>query len=576
MSSASSASINPAQQAPGLSPRVHTRTHFQLASDLLVSEGQSAREVFDAAIQLILDWFSESFQRTIPDAVRRHEDFELERTGRVVFRGVSIPERGIWSTRLICAETALPDGPLVPGQSVDMALRLGEDGVRLALRSFIPLDREPHEDPPPVLDVLSARIGLLDVRRIGGQPWMLQTPADLQALHELLLDRRRAMPVILLTQTDPAKLQTRVGKFMLPPEMLARRLRLQAHVVCLPRELSYSWTDMVGKPWSAFLGAVRTYHPQLNFETDELYAHPLVMADKILFWRWNDLTAEDAFMEFLVSKVGEQTVRRSLDLNGVVFDADARQLRAELERARIEQEIEHYQTSVKTVDELTSRLDRVTRVHAEELAALRERVQQLTDDLEVALQMGAEAAEDANRSRSTIHHLQLQNDALRQLLERKGAGQDQETPIPPGYEGMAEWVETHLVGRLMLHPRAERSLADAQFEDAPLIYRCLLLLAGHYRNMKRGIEGAKAAFEQELATLGLRHGPSISRERAGEHGDHYFIQHAGRRHFIESHLRNNGNTRDPRRCLAIYFLWHEESQQVIICSLPAHLPIAIS
>ncbi len=55
--------------------RVHARTHFELAADLLVPEGQTPREVFDATIQLILDWFSESFQRTIPDPVRRHEDF---------------------------------------------------------------------------------------------------------------------------------------------------------------------------------------------------------------------------------------------------------------------------------------------------------------------------------------------------------------------------------------------------------------------------------------------------------------------------------------------------------------------
>ena len=34
---------------------------------------------------------------------------------------------------------------------------------------------------------------------------------------------------------------------------------------------------------------------------------------------------------------------------------------------------------------------------------------------------------------------------------------------------------------------------------------------------------------------------------------------------------NGGNTRDPRRCLRIYYFWDEESQMVVIATMPAHI-----
>ena len=40
---------------------------------------------------------------------------------------------------------------------------------------------------------------------------------------------------------------------------------------------------------------------------------------------------------------------------------------------------------------------------------------------------------------------------------------------------------------------------------------------------------------------------------------------------VEWHIKNGGNTRDPRRCLRIYYFWDEDSQQVVIATMPAHI-----
>jgi hypothetical protein len=58
-------------------------------------------------------------------------------------------------------------------------------------------------------------------------------------------------------------------------------------------------------------------------------------------------------------------------------------------------------------------------------------------------------------------------------------------------------------------------------------------------------------------------------ERCGT--DSFQIDWQGTRYEVEWHLKNGGNTRDPSRCLRIYYLWDEASQQVVIASMPAHI-----
>lgn len=337
-----------------------------------------------------------------------------------------------------------------------------------------------------------------------------------------------------------------------PIDILSHHPYLQPHAIGLPYPSNYQWID---RP-PACIGIAPPFDPRLIFEDNEIYRRLLAMADRMPLGQLQHLAAESALWDLLFRSISECLNLQHPNRRSIVVVTQFPQLHA--------------------AEEHKDRVAQLTQVHAEELSTLREQIQRLTDDLNVALQMGTEAAEEGSRSKNTIHHLQIQNDALRALLARKSSGHDQNISIPSGYEGMAEWVETNLAGRLVFHPRAQRALADAQFDDPPLVYRSLILLAGHYRDMKRGIAGSKMAFERELSNLGLRYGHSISKERAGEQSEHYFIQYAGQRHFIDSHLRKNGNTRAPRRCLAIYFFWHDESEQIVVCSLPGHLPNAIS
>lgn len=112
-------------------------------------------------------------------------------------------------------------------------------------------------------------------------------------------------------------------------------------------------------------------------------------------------------------------------------------------------------------------------------------------------------------------------------------------------------------------------MKDAQFEDIELVYKCLQLLATDYRQMRQGaIE--RQDFENKCRQIGVEYSGSITDTRAGEEKDTYYFMHRGKRRKMDYHLKK-GNSRDPRYCMRIYFLWDDENDAVVIGNLPHHL-----
>ena len=112
-------------------------------------------------------------------------------------------------------------------------------------------------------------------------------------------------------------------------------------------------------------------------------------------------------------------------------------------------------------------------------------------------------------------------------------------------------------------------------QDTPLVHESLLLPANEYRTMRLGADRKpRQTYEQARDRLHLRDGPSIDEALAGQYGDTYYVYYpvgTEQRQFLDMHLRCGGNTRDPKRCLAIYFFWDDATQQVVVGWLPSHL-----
>ncbi len=185
---------------------------------------------------------------------------------------------------------------------------------------------------------------------------------------------------------------------------------------------------------------------------------------------------------------------------------------------------------------------------------------------------------------SALEAAAKENDALRRdkhrlgerLVALEGAPAEgrEERAVPPlaAYADLPDWTERHFPGRIVLAGRALRSLKNARFEDVALVGQAVALLGTTYHRMK--VEGGmelRDAFEDTLRELKLQETPSISPDRQGKARDGFEMEWEGRRLTLERHLKNNSGTRDPRRCLRIYFAWDEETAKVVIGHLPGHM-----
>ena len=178
-----------------------------------------------------------------------------------------------------------------------------------------------------------------------------------------------------------------------------------------------------------------------------------------------------------------------------------------------------------------------------------------------------------------------ENDALRRDKHRLGerlaalegapvAESAEDAAVPPlaAYADLPGWAERHFPGRVVLAGRALRSLKSARFEDVALVGKAVALLGTTYHRMKTegGVE-LREAFEDELRALKLQETPSISPDRQGKARDGFEIEWEGKKLTLERHLKNNSGTRDPRRCLRIYFAWDEDGARVVVGHLPGHM-----
>lgn len=546
------------QQPKLIVPRAQRiRTTFQFAADLAPHSEAQGDLVWRGVVETVLSWAQSRFSERFPPEASGLRSFDLELPGQEV-RCVAIDDRS-WSLRLTHPDAPLPGRLPVPGRTwrTELALaRTEAGGMRFAAR-VICASMEYATQPiaftrPRIVNDLADRYGLEDVRSLTGTAWELDSDSDLVEFRDFLLDHRRTLPVYLVSSVSAS------GKDyeLVDAADLAIRARGLAHVATIGTRLSYEWTALVGKVWSAYNGAVRTYLPALSFDDDDPREHRLALGGTILDFSFQNQVGEDAFVTFLIEQAHVRSATARFDPSPCLFFADAIRRQSTIALEAADQDADWRSLYEETIGTLNRKL--------EELAA---EAEEYNDDAIAAGRERDQYAEDNWR-------LKRHNDALRAALAAIGRTADESVPAPEGYDDLPEWVSTHLPGRLTLHPRATKELKDALYEDLEHVVDSILLLANEYRNMRLGLEGAKEAFEAGLERLTLRNGFSISEEKAGEQGMTYFVPYpprSGRTQFLRFHLRTKANTRDPRRCLAIYFFWDDDRKEVVVGSLPGHL-----
>ncbi len=355
-----------------------------------------------------------------------------------------------------------------------------------------------------------------------------------------LLDRpERQLPVVALSRDESAALAPQGD---LAPRALGRALIGLAHVVEIDAETSWRLTDRYGQKLSVFGGALRVYRAGFDHFADP-YDHPLYLP-----FRFAGAEKSAGLARHLREEAAAASLRRwRLGRDVISFHAvrDAR-LKLLLDRQH--------------ADETRSDADLLATAE-ERLREVERRLKDVEQDRDLALDEQLAAEERADTAERQL----LSYRARIEILEARRPGPAEEVASSPAepdaWEDFAEWVEVELAGRLTLTPAARRSVKKPLYESPAIAARCLRRLAAEVCDAFRG-EGGGSRLD------GLRLDDAIQNARCG--GDAFHFSHQGRKLVADWHVKNGGNTRDPGRCLRIYYAYDEQTREIVVADMPAH------
>ena len=533
----------------------YLRRSFQLLSRLNPHQKMSQEEVFDRAGNIIYEWARLKFSRIFCSMPMRKETFDDKRDGNEI--GVIVkPNEGIFILR--CTHPDIR----IPGRLWITDVEIKRDGqtyilaVRLSASSLQSCTEEVPFSCPGFVKSIANNIGLEDIIPVTKYEHSLSTSADVDEFVMFLENSERRMPVILLTPCVLIE-DSPYNEYMMDATQMSKDLFCVAHVFKITQEANRILTDCLGRQWSAFDGTVRTYYPRLSFEDSDYYQHPLLTRQSILLRDTVLSDDPDLCMHEIEDYVRNHVLAQRVlwDELGVDFYLTAHQSYLQEQRVASSQ----------------SRKDLIAS-YEEQLEQLQKQSDENLSLAESYYQDSESLREECEQQRQLVGQLKAQITTLRYRLEdATGESTDQSVPVDGNYTDIGEWITKYYPGRLKLHSRAARSLKAACYEDPPLVYECLKLLATQYYDYRMGV----ISYEQfmdicKTVDSGLEERGAITDAAAGMQGDEYYVQYQGKKRKLERHLAK-GNSKDRRYCLRIYFFWDDQDQIVVIGDLPHHL-----
>lgn len=469
---------------------------------------------------------------------------------------------------------------------------------------------EPTEQPltiPGFVRQIASEFGLRSgTARLTAEPTLIRSSAEAHDVASELLAPSRKFTAIVLIETHNGATAS------LTPSTLAKSVAGIAKVFVLPEESATPLSNALGHDVTADGAVVRAYSPglaigpdspsQLRFRSDELQS----AGDARSVSRWlenycaaisleqfelgRDLTPFDQFRERAAKHRGSARPRhgptRAEAETGRAPEGLASGV-AEARRPAVERVAPGDTSDLPTAptqDRSSSLGDRAGRWYRTlssaisrllagsetarlrcELAERNAEVRRLNDELNEARDEvqwlsdeHAKAERVASAAQSRLDDLEPKLDELQARLRRRG--DDPDIPLPASWSDFADWSDEHISDRLQLHWRARREVRSPRFKDVGTAARALVWLATHYRDYR--IEGKGGDLRGSCVS-------GLSNERCGS--DSFLVDWNGRKVRVQWHIKNT-NTMDPERCLRIYYFWDDLNRQVVVASMPGHVP----
>jgi hypothetical protein len=514
-------------------PRIREREILRVAGEL---GGSDAAAAANAARHEVLKWAETQIGATVSADASQVDAFELFRGGRTcIATGLVDAQRTLWALRV-----DRPDANVAARTwttEVTLGYAAGNGRALFSLRLLVgsPEDELLIEPAvPAVVRQVAAACGLLQAGEpMASAPWEVASEQDVAALVEQLLAPSRNVTYLVCTVPDGETAP------LINAPLLAKVMLGLARVVIVPAAHTRLLTREFGKALSVYNGAVRAYLPGFSLD-----ANP--MAHRLFLINWKP--AEDrarAASTALRWIAANESIRRLQLGSDVLAFSDVRQASLDHERERLRQ------TGGADKDQLAAA--------QAQIAALKDDLRRAADTQQWLSDEHKAAEERAQTIEQQLHGAHYRIQHLTDLIRVRGDEPDTDEQLPTTWAEFADWCDRVLSGRVALEAPARREVRSAQFEDPPAAARCLLWLAGEYRDSR--INGGSGDLRKAVDD-------GVHNDRCG--ADSFDYTGSDGRVTVEWHLKNGGNTRDPHRCLRIYYYWDDASQMVMVVSMPAH------
>lgn len=494
-------------------------------------DGEDFPTSLDAARRGILTWAKNRIGELPPEAWK-FEEFDLPRGGR---NGSAVriltDKMDLWALR---AED-LNGGRVWTTEVVIGGNR--DERPFFSLR-LIASTREGEFDIEPAVPGLVRQLleapGLVrGGRTLGDTPRRVENENGAEDLCDHLEDPERKLPIFVVTIPDAADAP------LIDDSMIAKSTSGIARVVQIPSDLTWVLTRRFGKFRSVFGGAVRAYMPGFS-AVDDPYRHRLFLADHLtsaegpeLCAAWLRKTAAD------LSVTNTRLGRSVLDFTSV--RAASRRLQKSALQDREAPDAELLTTATELVE------------------SLEEQIEEKEKEVDSYIEVSEEAEDRAKAAEQENRALLYKIRQLRTALAQGGETPTEEPPLPQEWPEFLDWLDLTYPDKVVLTPGARRMVRSPEFEDVAQVARAVTWLATEHFDIR--VNGGASLRDAPLEE-GIKNAPCG--------GDAYDTFWKGRRWNVDWHIKNGGNTRNPKKCLRIYYFWQDETQQTVIDHLPSH------
>lgn len=519
-------------------------------------ESVNTQSAFLAAQKEVLKWVARRAGRQLPDKAWDGQTFDLSDVGSQPTAAVAIEKPRYWAVRIDDADKEVARRTWTTEISIGIA---PNSNTLFGCRLFCAALGDNPPFSPTIPGVIKQIIGCvnakLDDRRITKTAWAIDH-SNADKLIALLLNPTRKRPVYVLSIPEHDSTP------LISADTLACDIVGAAHIAVLSTEATFELTNALGREFSVFNGAVRTYQTSFDPESDEPSRHPLALAQSIRNWPEG---GKEGFADLLVRQALRASVANRQAMEDdlppfITAQAISREEAQEKAKKENKSDAELLELAVDENESLKKGLQEQEKMYDGLLESADREQRQVIGERD-------EAKANAAKLRSRVI-------CLEQVLKSKGVKSEIETPKT--FKNLQEWESQHLSGSVVILNRAYRAAKKSSLKNPKLAYQALLVLRDHYVPMRRESSHDKQkAYKAALGKLGLEESPSFSGARASEQEDKYIVQYEGRKRWLDKHLKKS-NARDERYAFRLYFFWDKETRQVIVGWFPSHLPTRIS